>query len=242
MCMSCGASYIRRYWNYGYSSQRVVLQCATHINDSSSCDTGSIDLTALTECTKQVIKEIFDDRKDVIEELTNIVGKVVRANNVDIKIASLKEQKAILVSKMSSLLDMKLNSKSFDETKLYDEKYQLLANDLGKINRELDKYADLDISEVTIKSRFELIKEKLKEYENGSLELTGALLHSFINKILVVDNEHIVYLVPKKKELSTAEVKAKRKDLIKKLEIHSGSYERKLNAKTYKLFYKVILI
>lgn len=79
------------------------------------------NLTALTECTKQVIKEIFNDRKDVKEELTNILEKVVKANNVDIKIAS-KKQEALLVSKMSSLLDMKLNSKSFDETKLYDEK------------------------------------------------------------------------------------------------------------------------
>lgn len=122
------------------------------------------------------------------------------------------------------------------------KKYQLLADELGNIKREFDKCADLDISDVTIKSRFELIKEKLKEYENGNLELTGAPLRSFINKILVIDNEHIVYLIPKKKELSTAEVKAKRKELIKKLEIHSGSYERKLNAKAYKLFYKIILI
>ncbi|HMM00008.1 MAG TPA: hypothetical protein PKC96_01535 [Bacilli bacterium] len=213
-----------------------------HINDSPSCDTGSIDLTALTECFKQVIKEIFDNRKDIIEELTDIVGKVVKTNNVDIKIASLKEQKAILVSKMSSLLDMKLNSKSVDETKLYDEKYQSQVDDLGKINRELDKYADLDISEVTSKSRLELVKEKHKEYENGNLELTGALLLSFINKILAIDNAHIIYLVPNKKELSTPEIKAKRKELIKKLKIHSSFYERKLNTKTYKLNYKIILI
>jgi len=62
------------------------------------------NLAALTECTKQVIKEIFNDRKDVIEELTNIVGKVVKANNIDIKIASLKEQKTLLFQKYRRFL------------------------------------------------------------------------------------------------------------------------------------------
>ncbi|MCB9499265.1 MAG: hypothetical protein H6689_01825 [Erysipelotrichaceae bacterium] len=104
---------------------------------------------------------------------------------------------------MSALLDMKLNAKNKDKTKLCNEKYQKLIQKLDSINKKLEKYRKLDISDDTLKSRFDIIKSKLKEYENGKFELTGELLHSFINKILVVDKEHIIYLIPKAKPILT---------------------------------------
>jgi len=64
-----------------------------------------------------------------------------------------------------------------------------------------------------LKSRFDIIKAKLKEYEDGKSELTGELLHSFINKILVVDKEYIIYLVPKDKTYTKEEIKTNRKAL-----------------------------
>lgn len=143
---------------------------------------------------------------------------------------------------MSDLLDMKLNAKSEDETKLYNEKYQKLIQELDSVNKELEKYRDLDISDGTLRSRFDVIKAKLKEYEDGKFELTGELLHSFINKILVVDKEHIIYLVPKDKTYSTNEIRNNRKALSQKIEIGHGEHSRKAGSKTYKINYKIVLI
>src|SRR5574344_2400562 len=134
---------------------------------------------------------------------------------------------------------MKLNAKSDDETKLYNEKYQKLIQELNSINKELEKYHDLDISDGTLKSRFDVIKAKLKEYEDGEFELTGELLHSFINKILVVDKEHIIYLVPKDKTYSNNEIRSNRKAMSQKVEIGHGEYLRKAGLKTYKINYKI---
>jgi predicted nucleic-acid-binding Zn-ribbon protein len=93
-----------------------------------------------------------------------------------------------------------------------------------------------------LKSRFDIIKSKLKEYENGKFELTGELLHSFINKILVVDKEHIIYLIPKGKTYSNEEIRSGRKTLSQKLKIGHGEYLRKAGLKTYKINYKIVLI
>ena len=137
---------------------------------------------------------------------------------------------------------MKFNAKSGDKTKLYNKKYQKLIQELNSINKELNRYHDLDISDGTLKSRFDVINAKLKEYEDGKFELTGELLHSFINKILVVDKEHIVYLVPKDKTYSNEEIRNNRKTLSQKLEIGHGEHSRKAGSKTYKISYKVVLI
>jgi len=170
------------------------------------------------------------------------VSKVIRVNDVYIKVSSLKEQKKIVTEKMSALLDMKLNAKSEDEAKLYNEKYQKLIQELDSVNKELEKYRDLDISDGILRSRFDVIKAKLKEYEDGNFELTGELLHSFINKILVVDKEHIIYLVPKDKTYSNEEIRNNRKALSQKLEIGHGEHCRKAGSKTYRINYKIVLI
>src|SRR5574344_2686546 len=137
---------------------------------------------------------------------------------------------------------MKLNAKSDDETKLYNEKYQKLIQELNSINKELGKYHNLGISDGTLKSRFDVIKAKLKEYEDGKFELTGELLHSFINKILVIDKEHIIYLVPKDRVYSNKEIRNNRKTLSQKIEIGHGELSRKAGSKTYKISYKIVLI
>lgn len=93
-----------------------------------------------------------------------------------------------------------------------------------------------------MKSRFDVIKDKLKEYEDGEFELTGELLHSFINKILVVDKAHIIYLVPKDKTYSNEEIRSNRKALSQKVEISHGDFSRKAGSKTYRISYKVVLI
>ncbi len=242
MCMNCGGTFKRRYWNYGFSSEHVVLQCTSHINSSSKCDPGAIDLKTLEESTSKVINELFEQRKDIVSDISSIVSKVIRVNDVDIKVSSLREQKKLVTEKMSTLLDMKLNANSNDEAKLYNEKYQKLIQELDSINKELEKYRDLDISDGALRSRFDVIKAKLKEYEDGKFELTWELLHSFINKILVVDKEDIIYLVPKDKVYSNEEIRNNRNALSQKLEIGHGEHTRKAGSKTYKISYRIVLI
>lgn len=189
-----------------------------------------------------MINELFKERKDIVNDISSIVSKVIRVNNVDLRVSSLKEQKKLVTEKMSALLDMKLNAKSEDETKLYNEKYQKLIQELDSVNKELEKYRDLDISDGTLRSRFDVIKAKLKEYEDGKFELTGELFHSFINRILVVDKEHIIYLIPKDKVYSNEEIRSNRKTLSQKLEIEHGEHSRNAGSKTYKINYKIVLM
>jgi len=82
-------------------------------------------------------------------------------------------------------------------------------------------------------------KQSSKKYEDGKIEFTGEPFHSFINKILAADKEHIIYLVPKDKTHSNDERKSNRKALSQKLEIRHGEYSRNASSKTYKINSKI---
>lgn len=181
MCMKCGSGFKRRYWNYGYASQRIVLQCSNHIKDKESCIKGSIDLEALDRCTKKVINKIFKNKKDVINDIVGTIEEVTNTKEYEKRIYELKDRKKLVSEKLSAVLDLKLNASTMDEKTILDTKYQLLTDELNDINEELDRYGGIDINDTVVKTRFDLIRNELKKFEDGDFEVTGELLHSFVN-------------------------------------------------------------
>lgn len=93
MCASCGSPFKRRYWNYGYASQHVVMQCSKHIADSKICSPGAIDLTLLEETTTKMINELFDDKKDVIKEIKSIIMNNLNITDYDTLSLEIKNKK-----------------------------------------------------------------------------------------------------------------------------------------------------
>jgi len=78
-----------------------------------------------------------------------------------------------------------------------------------------------------LKPKFDIIKAKLKEYEDGRLELIEKLFHPFINKILVADKERLIYSVPKDKTYSNDKIRNNRKAPSQKLEISHGDFAKR---------------
>lgn len=68
MRVKCGSGFKRKYWNYRYALQIIVLQFSSH-KYKESCFKGSIDLEAIDRCTKKVINKIFKNKKDVINDI-----------------------------------------------------------------------------------------------------------------------------------------------------------------------------
>ena len=242
MCMKCGSGFKRRYWNYGYASQRIVLQCSYHIKDKESCIKGSIDLEALDRCTKKVINKIFKNKKDVINDIVGTIEEVTNTKEYEKRIYELKDRKKLVSEKLFAVLDLKLNASTMDEKTILDTKYQLLTDELNDINEELDRYGGIDINDTVVKTRFDLIRNELKKFEDGDFEVTGELLHSFVNKILVEDIQHIIYLIPQDRIYSDDEIRKNRTKFAKYIPILEDSFTLSRRNKKYPIYYKVILI
>ena len=74
-------------------------------------------------------------------------------------------------------------------------------------NENLYQHCGIDINDTVVKTRFDLIRNELKKFEDGDFEVTGELLHSFVNKILVEDIQHIIYLIPQDRIYSDDEIR-----------------------------------
>lgn len=64
-------------------------------------------------------------------------------------------------------------------------------------NENLYQHCGIDINDTVVKTRFDLIRNIFKKFEDVEFEVTCKLLHSFVNKILVEDIQHIIHLIPR---------------------------------------------
>ena len=79
-------------------------------------------------------------------DISGIAGKMIRINDVDIKISNLRNEK-ITIDKTSALLSLKPNVKNDNELKLYDGKYKKLIQEQA-VAKLLMKFHNFDISMV----------------------------------------------------------------------------------------------
>lgn len=239
MCASCGSPFKRRYWNYGYASQHVVLQCSKHIEDSKICSPGAIDLTLLEETTAKMIDELFEDKTEVIQEIESIIKENLNITDYDTLSLEIKTKKKEIIDKMNKILDLKLSARTGDEIKLYEDKYDELSKELENLNLQeydIEKHLTKNSSS---RARFSLIKNKL--YDDNT-PLTGEFLNSIINKILVIDKEHIIYLIPKSQFLKTEDINLHIKKFLSLAPLFKGEHIRTHNNKVYKMNYSVVII
>lgn len=239
ICASCGSPFKRRYWNYGYASQHVVMQCSKHIENSKICSPGAIDLTLLEETTAKMINELFEDKKDVIKDIESIIKDNLNITDYDALSLEIKFKKKEIIDKMNKILDLKLSARTGDEIKLYEDKYGELSKELENLNIQeynIEKHLTKNSSSRT---RFNLIKSKL--YDDKA-PLTGEFLNSVINKILVIDKEHIVYLIPKSQFLKTEDINLHIKRFLSLSPLFKGEHVRTHNNKVYKMNYSVVII
>lgn len=167
-----------------------------------------------------MINELFEDKKDVIKEIESIIKDNLNITDYDAISLEIKSKKKEIIDKMNKILDLKLNARTGDEIKLYEDKYDELSKELENLNLQeynIEKHLTKDSSSRT---RFNLIKSKL--YDDKA-PLTGEFLNSVINKILVIDKEHIVYLIPKSQFLKTEDINLH----IKKILIAITTFQRR---------------
>lgn len=168
-----------------------------------------------------MINELFEDKKDVIKEIESIIKDNLNITDYDAISLEIKSKKKEIIDKMNK------------------DKYDELSKELENLNLQeynIEKHLTKDSSSRT---RFNLIKSKL--YDDKA-PLTGEFLNSVINKILVIDKEHIVYLIPKSQFLKTEDINLHIKRFLSLSPLFKGEHVRTHNNKVCKMNYSVVII
>lgn len=186
-----------------------------------------------------MIDELFEDKTEVIQEIESIIKENLNITDYDTLSLEIKTKKKKIIDKMNKILDLKLSARTGDEIKLYEDKYDELSKELENLNLQeynIEKHLTKNSSS---RARFSLIKNKL--YDDNA-PLTGEFLNSIINKILVIDKEHIIYLIPKSQFLKTEDINLHIKRFLSLTPLFKGEHIRTHNNKVYKMNYSVVII
>lgn len=164
---------------------------------------------------------------------------VLKVDNLAEIIKNKESVKEKYESELSELLEMKLN-KTFDE-KTLEKKYKDVAGKLKIIIFEIEELQKRMDMNAMLNIRAKQIDNFLETQKNGITELTSAIVQAFFYKMLLIDREHLVYLVSSNKEYSDDEIKKKRHEFAESTNI---LLEGKYTDETYSkgVNYKVVMI
>lgn len=241
MCMKCGSGFKRRYWNYGFDCQRIVYQCSDRTSNRSTCKKANIDLIVLEKCTAEVIHKFMSSNEHVYDDIKEIVTDCYTIDQIEVTLIELQSEKDKLTESISKLIDLKLQSKNSSELEIYNNKQDEYSAKLQKINFEINKLKLSSIADESMK-RYDNLKNKLKEFEQGKIDIDGELIHAAINKIIVLDEHTVVYCIPNNRIQTSEEIKLFRKKYINFPAMFEGRIDDTRNKKHYYIEYKAVMI
>ena len=119
----------------------------------------SIDEKTLEKCFVEVYNTLLDNNKEIIDNLTNTIQKIVLEEFDDNLIDSKTKEIKIIEKKISSLLDLGLESKI--ENTILESKMSELTKEKSKLENELNRLIEQRDSKENYNNRINDIKNKL---------------------------------------------------------------------------------
>lgn len=239
ICNKCGRTLKRKYWNYGYASQRVMQQCGNYLRGKDNCSAKAVYQDVLEGATLQMLNEIFKSKSETIRLIKDIINKKNTITDTELKKNNIKlsiQEKEQLIN---NLIDIKVKNPNFDDL-TFTTKYNELSSDLKELTENLSEYEKEYIDKYDTKNRLTKIDQFLKSQEVQLTELNSEILKAFIYKIIVVERDEVVFCIAGSNKYNDEEFNEKRKEFIKNTPIYEGIYEHEKLQKNMK--YSVIII
>ncbi len=179
-------------------------------------------------------EHVYDDIKEIVTDCYTI-------DQIEVTLRELQSEKDKLTESISKLIDLKLQSKNSSELEIYNNKQDEYSAKLQKINFEINKLKLSSIADESMK-RYDNLKNKLKEFQQGKIDIDCELIHAVINKIIVLDEHTVVYCIPKNRIQTSEEIKLFRKKYINFPAMFEGRIDDTRNKKHYYIEYKAVMI
>lgn len=208
-CAYCGNHFIRRTWHSSSKNEKHVWSCIKRTNTGRKyCPKSeSIDEKTLEKCFVEVYNMLLDNHKEIIDNLTSTIEKIVLEEFDNSLIDNKNKEIKLIEKKISSLLDLGLESKI--ENTILESKMNELTKDKCKLENELNKLIEQRDSKENYNNRINDIKNKLNTLNR--LECFDRQVFEYmISKIIIGksdDNEkqyplHITFVLKNDDEIS----------------------------------------
>lgn len=191
VCAHCGRSLKRRYWNYGTPAQKVMLQCGGYLEGKGNCDAKALTNDAVERTTAHVIDSLFMQDTSFIDLLFRITNNAISVGAAEDVLIEKRELIIAIENEIESLIDLHLKTPIPQD--VFNRKLSEVNDRLIIAKNELKKMEDSFIKGHEAKERLDTINKILKENKDGIKVITNNLIKAFIQKIISVGPDEIVF-------------------------------------------------
>lgn len=239
LCLECGRTLKRRYWNYGKPSQRIMQQCGGYIDGKANCKAKATYHEMIEGAAIDMLNQVFLKNNDIIPVIKKVIHASVRVSKVETIIHELEEQIYTNEQALSNLVDMRIKHQNVSD-ELFDAKYLELTQQIKENELKIKEYEVEYVKAHSVQTRLDEIDKILKKRSGDLVELDEAALKSFVYKMISVSPEELIFCIAGDREYSDKEFARRRAEFASKKPLFESSYTHPKYQKT--MHYKVVII
>lgn len=183
VCGLCGHNFVRRMRSRKYT--RIYWKCWER-TDKQDCNAISLREEYLEDMFIQIYNSIVKNKHKTKEKLLNAIKETITDNDYKKQIDKLKKEQELLQTRLSNLIDMKLDD--YANKNAYVSKEKEISERLKSIDKEIQDYELLEKGNKTISSKLKEIEEIFKEPETIT-EFDRETFENIVGRIVVGEKD-----------------------------------------------------
>lgn len=155
---------------------------------------GEVQKSELDHILKNVLHELFNNQKGLLDKLYNMIKETINEANYDKDIKELMKKVELIEKRKNKLLDLNINEDiNNDEFKSRNDKFN---EELKVIQEQIKRYEGLNDTKYDYEKQLKLIKQFLNKKYDFINNFDEDIAEQFLDKIIVynTDRKNIISL------------------------------------------------
>lgn len=195
ICATHNTTFWRNLYKYDTVEDKEIWQCKVYRKAGRyACTTPALYKSELDHILKNVLHELFNNQKGLLDKLYNMIKETINEVNYDKDIKELMKKVELIEKRKNKLLDLNINEDiSNDEFKSRNDKFN---DELKVIQEQIKKYEELNDTKYDYEKQLKLIKQFLNKKYDFINNFDEDIAEQFLDKIIVynTDRKNIISL------------------------------------------------
>jgi DNA invertase Pin-like site-specific DNA recombinase len=193
ICGQCGNSLKRRHWNSGTPSESIVWQCKSYIDhDGNRCPSKAIKDVELKEAFIRLYSNMVKDKGSFFRNFYTNVEKVIEKKSISTNIDKLTADINTYENDLSELIQLKIRHQIDDI--FYNKEYQRIRSDLDELSEKKESLREVSLNQNKMQEKLDYIKKTIGGNTEPLQEFDDELFKTLVEKVLVKDAKHVVFV------------------------------------------------
>ena len=244
VCIHCGETFKRRHWSQGFDKPRIMFQCSGYINGPKNdrCPSKAISEGILLKATCEVINRVYLKKGNNYDKVIANINKHQNREYLQQQISEANARQVVIESEIDDIIKKKQSTTDDVERILLDKQYRERIAEYQELDKLVftltQKIQDSEYAKIRIQKIGDAFRGRLLTPDS----LTKSTVEAFIQAIIVVNKNELVFVLPGEEKANYQQIKEARTELINRTKIIDGEVTLDRHFRPEHLHYKVVML